>query len=109
MPQPHLYDLDEMGVGVCRHLVAGFNHKICGTRLVPSKHGDYYFCPKCNSELLRLEPLLPLFLGAKFALEFGLRRLLGYVAEFSPYHKEKHFQYFIHYYKENEKIEEELK
>jgi hypothetical protein len=39
MPQSHLYDLDENGVGVCRHLVPGFNHKICGTRLVPSKHG----------------------------------------------------------------------
>jgi hypothetical protein len=74
MPQSYQVDLDEMGVGVCRHLVAGFKHKTCGTRLVPSKHGNYYFCPKCNSELLRRELWLPLFLGTKFALESGLKQ-----------------------------------
>jgi hypothetical protein len=34
MPQTHLYDLDENDVGVCRHLVPGFNHKICGTIII---------------------------------------------------------------------------
>ena len=41
-------------VGICHYLVA--DGKICGTKIVPHfrKDGvnDYWFCPKCDGELL---------------------------------------------------------